>query len=315
MKRIVFIGSSKWGLRALEVLHEMAELHVVGAITNPPVFKVSYRPEGVRNVNYADVASFCETAGIPVYPMGADEPMKSPALAAQIEAWRPDAFFALGWYHIIPRAIRRIAPVLGIHYSLLPDYAGGAPLVWALINGEKEVGATLFQLDGGVDTGPLLGQVRVAVGERETIATLYPRVGEASLKMMRNRLSAWVTGEATFVPQTDVGRRRFPQRAPADGVIDWGRSALEIDRWVRAQTRPYPGAFSTLNGAQIHIWKATLIGPVAGQPGSIQGDGIVACGDGEGLQIHAVEWGGQTLNGAALLDVLRPGSRLGEPLS
>ena len=59
MKRIVFIGISKWGLRALEVLHEMAELHVVGAITNPPVFKVSYRPEGVRNVNYADVASFC----------------------------------------------------------------------------------------------------------------------------------------------------------------------------------------------------------------------------------------------------------------
>ncbi len=198
MKRVVFIGSSKWGLRALETLCVLPDLTVVGAITNPPVFKVSYRPEGVHNVNHADVAGFCGAHELPVYTMDADEPMKSPRLLAQIADWRPDAFFALGWYHIIPRAIRRIAPVLGIHYSLLPDYAGGAPLVWALINGETEVGATLFLLDGGVDTGPILGQARVSVGPRETIATLYPRVGEASLTMMRTALKT-ATWKAQYV--------------------------------------------------------------------------------------------------------------------
>ena len=311
MKRVVFIGSSQWGLRALETLCALPALTVVGAITNPPVFKVSYRPEGVRNVNYADVAGFCELNGLPVYTMDADEPMKNPRLLDQIKAWRPDAFFALGWYHIIPGVIRRIAPVLGIHYSLLPDYAGGAPLVWALINGETEVGATLFQLDGGVDTGPVLGQTRVSVEPRETIATLYPKVGEASLTMMRTALTAWVEGEAAFVPQPEEGRRRVPQRAPEDGVIDWQMTSTAVDRWVRAQTRPYPGAFSALDGVPIYIWVAEPAGPTPGTPGSLATDGVVACGDGDGLRLLEVEIEGRVLKGAALRAALPPGATLG----
>ena len=289
MKRVVFIGSSQWGLRALAALCDLSEMEVVGAITNPPVFQVSYRPEGVRNVNYADVAGYCEGHDIAVYAMGPDEPMKSAALAQRITTWRPDFFFVLGWYHIIPRSIRAVAPVLGIHYSLLPDYAGGAPLVWALINGESEVGATLFQLDGGVDTGPILGQVRVSVGPRETIATLYRRVGEASLEMMREALAAWTRGEAAPEAQPTDGRRRCAQRGPEDGVIDWRRPAAAVDRWVRAQTRPYPGAFTTLAGERVHIWEATPAGPVEGAPGVAAEGGVVPCGDGEGLRLMEVE--------------------------
>ena len=310
MKRVVFIGSSQWGLKALETLGELDEIKVIGAITNPSVFKISYRPQGVRNVNYADVAAYCGGHGIPAYTMAADESMKSQRLTEQIAHWRPDAFFVLGWYHIVPRSIREVAPVLGIHYSLLPDYAGGAPLVWALINGEREVGATLFRFDGGVDTGPVLGQVRVSVKPRETIASLYPRVGEASLGLIRTALPAWVRGDRVFVAQDETGRRRFAQRAPSDGLIDWTCSAASIDRWIRAQTRPYPGAFSWVNGVQLHIWSAQPTGPTTLAPGLLNAHGVVGCGDGQGLQLTEAELDGVVLEGPALVEAFTPGTRL-----
>ena len=282
--RVVFIGSSRWGLNALRVLTELDDIEVVGAVTNPAVFKISYRPGGVKNVHHADVPAFCERQAIPVYLMGADESMKSPALHEALRGWQPDYFFALGWYHVIPKAIRELAPVLGIHYSRLPDYAGGAPLVWALINREPIVGATFFQLDGGIDTGPIIGVAEVDVHFRETIGALYERVGYASLELLKRDFPRFARGEIKAIPQTGEGRRVFPQRGPEDGLIDWTKSADEIDAFIRAQTRPYPGAFFTHDGQPIQIWSAVPMAEVSGvEPGSLKFDAhhvYVGCGQG-----------------------------------
>lgn len=308
-QRVVFIGSSRWGLNALRVLTELPDVEVVGAVTNPAVFKISYRPDGVKNVHHADVAAFCETSGIPVYIMGADESMKSPELYSQLENWGPDSFFALGWYHVIPKLIRELAPVLGIHYSLLPDYAGGAPLVWALINQEQTVGATLFELDGGIDTGPIIGQTEVAVAPRERIGELYERVGHASLAMLRRDLPRFARGELKAVPQTGAGRRVFPQRGPEDGIIDWNQSAMQIDAFVRAQTRPYPGAYFEHCGEAIKVWEACPIdSPQPLLPGELsvyQHRLLVGCATGA-LQLERVGLGSDDVCGEQIVELFGP---------
>ncbi len=268
-KRVVFIGSSAWGLRALQTLTGIDEADVVGAITNPPVFNISYRPGGVTNVLHADVSSFCDEHDIPTYMMGRDESMKSQSVFDTIRSWDPDCFFVLGWYHLIPKAIRDVAPVLGMHYSLLPDYAGGAPLVWALINQEQRAGVTFFELDGGVDTGPIIGQAAVEIKERETIAELYERVGHESLSLLERDLPRYLLGALKPTIQTGHGRRVFPQRSPEDGLIEWALDATVVDAFIRAQTRPYPGAFTEIGGERVHIWSGIPRADAVGPPGTL----------------------------------------------
>ncbi len=141
--RVVFIGSSRFGLRCLESVNQQANITVSGIITNRQTFTISYAPEGVSNVLYADMATYATLHGIPCYFM--QEQMAEPELFKHVETWQPELFLVAGWYHKVPRSLRDVTPALGLHASLLPDYSGGAPLVWAIINGEGNTGITLFR--------------------------------------------------------------------------------------------------------------------------------------------------------------------------
>ncbi len=250
---LVFIGASRFGLRCLELAFRTPGCQVVGVVTAPQTFSISYRPEGVNNVLYADVATFASDRGVPSYEL--ERSMSEPGLLDTVAAWKPDAFLVAGWYHMVPKVWRDLAPAYGLHASLLPDYSGGAPLVWAMINGETKTGITLFQMDGGVDTGPILGQVEEPIHSDDTIATLYARIEERGLELLSDVLPRLADGSAALRPQPIEGRRVMPQRGPQDGWVDWTWDCARIDRFIRAQTRPYPGAFSTLNGEPIHFWQ------------------------------------------------------------
>jgi methionyl-tRNA formyltransferase len=217
-------------------------------------FSISYRPEGVTNVLHADFHSLASQAGVPVHSM--EGKMADPALVDQVRRWAPDAIVVVGWYHMVPRAIREIAPVYGMHASLLPDYSGGAPLVWAIINGEQRTGITLFKMDEGVDSGEIAGQLATPIYPEDTIATLYARIEELGLELLRTQMPRLATGDAVLTPQEHSKRRVFPQRKPEDGQIDWTWNARRIYDFVRAQTRPYPGAFTFHAGRKIMIWEA-----------------------------------------------------------
>lgn len=251
---IVFIGASKFGLRCLDACIETAGISVVGLVTAPQTFAISYRPTGVTNVLHADFVAAGETRKIPVVELQGS--MNDPALFDVVSAWKPDAFVVAGWYHIIPKQWRSLAPAYGLHASLLPDYSGGAPLVWAMINGETRTGITLFQMDDGVDSGPIAAQAEEDIHPDDTIASLYARIEERGLELLRRTLPALASGTLTLHEQDQGKRRTFSQRAPEDGRIDWTQDAASIDRFIRAQTRPYPGAFSTLNDKPLIIWAA-----------------------------------------------------------
>jgi methionyl-tRNA formyltransferase len=292
---LVFIGASRFGLRCLELACSLPDCRLTGIVTLPQKFAISYRPEGVTNVLYADIGSFATDRGLAWRIVG--QSMTDPALLETVMTWKPDAFLVAGWYHMIPRAWRELAPAYGLHASLLPDYSGGAPLVWAMINGEHRTGITLFQMDDGVDTGPIVGQAEEAIEDRDTIATLYARIEERGLALLRETLPRLATGLAVLRAQPLAGRRIVPQRAPEDGWIDWTKDSQFIDRFVRAQTRPYPGAYAIRGGERIAVWVARGIdGERLPLPaGSIiyhEGGCSVVCGKGV-LQLEEIEINGK----------------------
>lgn len=281
--RLVFIGATEFSRRCLAACLDLDAVQVVGVVTSSPRFEISYRPSGVQNVRHADLAELAQSASIPVLNIARG--MGDASLLESVVKLRPDAFVVAGWFHMIPRSWREFAPAYGLHASLLPAYRGGAPLVWAMINGEKETGITMFMLDDGVDTGPIVGQRSVPIHPDDTIATLYSRIESAGLELVRAHLPRIAAGTAALTPQRPSNSGPCPQRGPEDGIIDWSQTAEAIDRFVRAQTRPYPGAFTFVDGRKIHIWRAAVLHE--GQQGITSGlvwrevDGyVVGCGNG-----------------------------------
>ena len=152
-----------------------------------------------------------------------------------------------------------MAPAYGLHASLLPDYSGGAPLVWAIINGETKTGISLFQMDDGIDSGPIAGQKEEPNYPDDTVATLYARIEERGVELLRDKMPQLANGTLKLQLQNETKRRIMAQRSPKDGLIDWTQDEKSIDRFVRAQTRPYPGAFTTLETKPLHIWRTQVV--------------------------------------------------------
>lgn len=312
--RVVFVGATGFGLRCLGAARRVPGCNVVGVVTAPRQFSISYRPQGVVNLLHADVESYCASSAIPCASTSVG--MAGEALFEAVQGWKPDAFLVAGWYHLLPKRWRELAPAFGLHASLLPDYRGGAPLVWAMINGERRTGITFFKLDDGADSGPIVGQAETDILETDTIATLYGRIEELGLALLDTHLPAICAGTATLVAQPGSGGCVFPQRSPDNGLIDWRMSARDVYNFVRAQTKPYPGAFTTCRGRRLTVWSALL--PAIDAPPNVAAGSVLAHSrnllvkTGRGvLQIEEVGYDGQTLPGRDFKSIAGAGAILG----
>ena len=176
----------------------------------------------------ADLAGLCADHSIPV--LNLHEGMHDEGLLPQVKLWDPDIFVVCGWYHMVRGSWRAVAPAYGLHASLLPDYSGGAPLVWAIINGEEKTGITLFQLADGVDNGPVVGQEETSIHPDDTIASLYLRIEDLGIDLLLSHIPQLAKGSALHTPQDESHRRVFPQRGPKDGLIDWNQSTGQLFR-------------------------------------------------------------------------------------
>ncbi|MBJ6609717.1 MAG: methionyl-tRNA formyltransferase [Candidatus Thiothrix moscowensis] len=309
---IVFIGSSTFGLRCLDACIRLPEIKVTGVVTSSQTFAISYRPSGVTNVLHADITNLADSHNIPITTL--QRAMNEPGLLEVVTQWKPDAFLVAGWYHMIPKRWRELAPAYGLHASLLPDYSGGAPLVWAIINGEAKTGITLFQMDDGVDSGWIVGQKEEIILPNDTIATLYARIEERGLELLNEALPKLLNGSVELKTQDETKRRVMPQRSPEDGWINWWQEAEAIDRFIRAQTRPYPGAFSIMNGKKFIIWSAKptinkqLKKAIIGEIIKTDEHYFVQCNQGK-LQLTNVTYGDQNFNEQTLTLLLGDGGQ------
>lgn len=315
--KIVFIGASRFGLLCLDKVYNLEFCEVVGVVTSSQTFSISYKPGGVTNVLYASFSDYCVKRQIPCFTIS--NGMKDDCLFNWVAGLNPNVFLVVGWYYIIPKRFRFLAPAYGLHASLLPKYSGGAPLVWAIINGESETGITLFQMDDGIDSGPIVSQSAEPIYPDDTIATLYARIEQRGLELLEKAIPLMVNDTLEIHPQECYNREVMPQRSPKDGCIAWTQDAAVIDRFIRAQTKPYPGAFTKLNGAKLIIWSgelktdsgedycSTVPGTVLKQSSSY----LVACGQGY-IKLKEVNYKTQNYTEDDLSKLLRGGGqRLG----
>ncbi len=219
-----------------------------------------------------------------------------------VRALDPELIFVVGWSQLVRDPFIALARegVFGMHPTLLPRHRGRAPVPWAILSGLARTGVTLFEIvDATADSGAIVGQAVVDIEQDETATTLFNRIAIAHVELVREHMPQLMTRTAPRFPQDPTRASSWPKRVPADGIIDWETRAPYLYDWVRAQTRPYPGAFTYLGDEKVVVWKARPVELDETAPsGTIVATGpeglVVACGDG-GLLLEDVETGAPEL--------------------
>ena len=230
---------------------------------------------------------------------------KDPELAEALTGLAPDLFVVVA-FSILPRRLLEI-PRFGsvnLHPSLLPAYRGAAPIIWAVVNGEKETGISTFQLNPRVDAGDILLQRRVAIDEHETAGELEARLCVEGAAMVVETLDGLEDGQITGRAQDAAGVSRAPKLAKEDGQIDWQQPAEQIRNLVRGMN-PVPGAFTHWQGKPFKVHR-TQFAEGAGAPGTVlSADGreglVVACGTGALLLTDVQPAGKAAMEGTAFV--------------
>jgi methionyl-tRNA formyltransferase len=231
--------------------------------------------------------------GAPLYETADINAERTVRVIAELE---PELIFVVGWSQLVRDPFVALARegVFGMHPTLLPRHRGRAPIPWAILSGLARTGVTLFEIvDATADSGAIVGQIAVDIASDETATTLFARLAHAHVELVREYIPQLVAGTAPRLAQDPTRTSSWPKRVPADGIIDWETRAPYLYDWVRAQTRPYPGAFTFLGREKVIVWGARPVEVAerapAGTVVAVRDEGpVVACGEG-GLLLEEVE--------------------------
>lgn len=259
---LIFAGTPEFSVPALQAL--LASHHrVVAAYTQPD------RPAGRgRQLAMSPVKECALRAGVPV-----EQPatLRDPAAVDRLASWSADLMIVVAYGLLLPAPVLR-TPRLGcinIHASLLPRWRGAAPIQRAILAGDVRSGVTIMQMDEGLDTGPILLERETEIGPRETAASLHDRLATLGAEALLAALESLAAGQLQPRPQPSEGATYASKLRKEEAVIDWSRSAHEIDRQVRA-FNPWPIAETRWNGQQLRIWDAApLASTTDAAPGSV----------------------------------------------
>ena len=284
MPRIVFMGTPEFAVASLEALVN-AGYAIVGVVTAPD------KPAG-RGMKLTEsaVKKYAVDKGLKVLQ---PEKLKNPVFLDELQSLRADLQIVVA-FRMLPEIVWRM-PVMGtvnVHGSLLPQYRGAAPINWAIINGEKETGITTFKLQQEIDTGNILLQQSLPVGENETAGELHDRMKELGATLLVKTVQGLINGKLHETPQAAVlpedsgvlELKHAPKIFTESCKINWNAPVDHVYNLIRGLS-PYPSAFTPLNNKIFKIHKAekTLI-PPAVAPGEFETDHKTfmrfACNDG-----------------------------------
>ncbi|MER3399130.1 MAG: methionyl-tRNA formyltransferase [Chloroflexota bacterium] len=276
--RVVFMGTPEFALPTLKGLHD-GGYRLVGVFTRPD------KPAGRgRQPTPSPVKELALRLGLPVYQPAT---LRRPAAVELLRSLEPEVVVVAAYGLILPREVLAVPPhgCLNVHPSLLPRWRGPSPIPFAILAGDEFTGVTVMLMDEGMDTGPILARSEpVPIGPEDTTATLTPKLAEVGARLLLGTLPKWVAGQIIPEPQDDSQATYSRLLKKEDGVIDWGRSAEEIWRQVRAFD-PWPGAFTWWEGKLLKILACQpLPGSSLAPPGTVVGlDGGAAVQTGSGL--------------------------------
>lgn len=247
--RIVFMGTAEFGVPALEMLVREGRAPSL-VVTGPD------QPAGRgRKVSPSPVKSAAERLGLPIVQ---PEALKDTVFITQLRALEPDIIIVVA-FRILPPEVFSLATQgsFNLHASLLPKYRGPAPIQWALINGETETGVTTFFLDRTVDTGNIVLQKRLAIGENETAGELYKRLSALGTETILETVHLIESGPVSVQPQDGSIATPAPKIFKENCRIDWTKPARQVHNFIRGVS-PRPGAFTHCGGTQIKIYRTRM---------------------------------------------------------
>ncbi|MBK7878753.1 MAG: methionyl-tRNA formyltransferase [Planctomycetes bacterium] len=302
--RLVFLGSPPFAVPVLERV--LASSHVVAALVTPPD-----KPKGRgMKVEPSPLRALADPRSIPVVQ---PTTTKDPAFVETLSALQPDVLLVASYGEILRQDALSLAPhgALNVHASLLPRWRGASPIQAAILAGDRETGVCVQRMVLALDEGDVLVERRTEIDEHENAGELLQRLALLGGEVAVEALDALEHGTARFTPQ-DPALATFARKIPKErGWIDWTKSALELDRHVRAFT-PWPGARTTLDGQDLTLIEARVRNDVeavertAGSVFATKHELFVACGTGT-LQVLRLKPAGK---GVLATDAWLRGARL-----
>ena len=306
--RILFMGTPDFAVETLETLIH-SEHEVIGVVTQPD------KPKGRGGkVQFSPVKEAAIEAGIPVFQPNR---VRDGAFIEQLRSILPDVIVVVAFGQLLTKEILELPRYgcLNVHASLLPKLRGAAPIQWSVIDGDKESGVTIQQMDEGLDTGDMLLTSETPVGARETAGELFDRLAQSGAELLTETLVR--LDEITPRPQNDAESCYAHMLDKKMAVIDWSKSARELDCLVRG-LNPWPIALTSLAGERLKVYAAEPADG-CGEPGTVlEADpkkGLtVACGEGALTLTEIQLVGGKRMKATDFLrgHAVEKGSRLGE---
>jgi methionyl-tRNA formyltransferase len=238
MIRALFLGTAEIACPIVQTLHEMPDVALLGVISQPD------RPQGRKmKLTPTPIKSIALDLGLEIWQP--ERLRKDPACMEWIKSLQLDVAIVMAYGQILPVSVLQMPKFgcLNIHTSLLPHYRGAAPIQWAIWTGDEVTGVTLMQMDKGMDTGPIVATSQVPITPQTTAPMLHDQLAEAGADLLKRSLADYCDGKLAVTPQPEHGVSHARKIEKQDGAIDWTRSAVELDRQVRALS-PWPGCFT-----------------------------------------------------------------------
>ncbi len=274
--KIIFMGTPEFAVPSLEILVSNG-VNVVAVITAPD------KPKGRgKKLGTSPVKDFAVAHELPVLQ---PTNLKSPEFQAQLAAYEADLQVVVA-FRMLPEAVWDM-PRLGtfnLHASLLPQYRGAAPINWAIINGEKETGATTFFLKHEIDTGNIIFQEKETIREDDNVGSLYERLMHKGARLVLKTAKAVESGDYPQLPQvSDQPLQAAPKLFPETCEINWDQSADQVRNFVRGLS-PYPGAWTIHDGKKFKVFEVAVTDEVSQLPTGklVARDGTILVNTAEG---------------------------------
>jgi len=249
--RIVFMGTPEFAVASLDALVK-AGCNIAGVVTAPD------KPAG-RGMKLTEsaVKKYAVENGLKVLQ---PEKLKNPEFLAALKSLNADLQIVVA-FRMLPEIVWNMTPLgtINVHGSLLPQYRGAAPINWAVINGEKETGVTTFKLKHEIDTGDILLQESLPIGEDETAGEVHDRMKEIGAKVLVETVKGLAENRIAEQPQTLNLQPSTLHHAPKihtdTCIIHWDRPVETVHNLIRGLS-PYPGAFTTLNEKILKVFRS-----------------------------------------------------------
>lgn len=243
--RLVFAGTPDVAIPSLDAIADSGH-ELVAVVTRPDA------PSGRgRKVHRSPVAEWADASGIEVRTPARP---REPEFLEWLERTAPDCVPVVAYGALVPPAALAIPRHgwINLHFSLLPAWRGAAPVQHAVMHGDELTGACVFQLEEGLDTGPVYGSVSETVGAHDTAGDLLTRLADSGAGLLVSVLDAIAAGAAHAVPQPADGVSMAPKVTSEDARVRWRDPAFAVDRRIRGCT-PAPGAWTTFRGGRMKL--------------------------------------------------------------